>query len=115
MLNYKFIIRLAIGLILSILVVGSSFASGTVDCYATWQGVPVDMHKRPHTQSGVVNVLDNNDVYPVTDITKAPSELEPEGYYDLWIYLEPQDGTEPGWVRYAEVYVFGSECNKFGI
>lgn len=116
MLNHKFIIRLIIGLMLSLIVISSStFAGDTVECYAVTPGPIVDMHERPHTKSIVVNTLESNDTYPVVAIRKTPSELEPEGAYVLWLLLEPQDGTPSGWVMYNDVIVFGSECNKFGI
>ena len=115
MRNHKIIISLAIALILSMFATSSSFAYEKVDCFAMAPGVPVSMHERPHTQSVVVNTLDMNDVYRIIDITKAPSELEPEGAYVLWLYLMPHDGTEPGWVLHTNVFVFGTECNKFGL
>lgn len=115
MLNYKFIGRLMIGLVLTLIVIGSSFASDTVECYATSPGPIVKMFERPHTKSIVVNTLGVDDVYRVIDIKKTPSELEPEGASDLWLHLDPEDGTPDGWVQYVNVIVFGSECNKFGI
>ena len=118
MLNYKYIIRLTIGLMLSIIVIGassSSFAAAPYDCYAVSPGPVVKMFERPHTKSVVVNTLGIHNTYPVIDIDKTPSELEPEGAYVLWLLLEPQDGTPSGWVMYNDVVVFGTQCNKFGI
>ncbi len=115
MRNYKIIITLAIALILSMLATTSAFAYEKVDCFAMAPGAPVSMYERPHTQSVIVNTLDMNETYRIADITKTPSELEPEGAYVLWLYLRPEDGTKPGWVMYTDVFVFGAECNKFGL
>jgi len=114
MLNFKVIARLIIATMLSLLVVGSAFSLGPGSCTATSPGPVVKMYEKPSIHATVVNVLTVDHVYRVIDATKLPSELEPEGNYELWLYLKPNNGTPRGWVRYSEVIVAG-DCSKYGI
>ena len=115
MLNLKTIVRLIVVVMLSMLVVGSAFSLGFQPCSATSPGPVVNMYEKIHTQSAVVNTLTVDDLYRVVDITKEPSELEPEGTYALWLLLKPDNGTARGWVLYSDVIVSGDTCGKFGL
>lgn len=115
MLSLKSIARLVIAMMLSLLVIGSAFSLGPQPCTATSPGPVVKMYEKPHTQSAVVNSLTVDDHYLVVDITKVPSELEPEGAYALWLLLKPTNGTARGWVPYGDVIVSGDTCYKFGL
>jgi|GEM_PF-3849256 len=115
MLNLKTIVRLIVAMMMSLLIVGSVFSLGPQPCSATSPEPVVKMFEKPHTQSAVVNVLTVDDHFPVVDVTKIPSELEPEGAYDLWLLLKPDNGTARGWVKYYDVIVSGDTCDKFGL
>lgn len=115
MINLKFIARLIIGMMLSMLVLGSAFSLDPLPCSATSPGPDVNMFEKAHTQSTVVNILTVDDIYRIADINKLPSELEPEGTNVLWLFLAPADGTASGWVLYSEVVVVGDNCDKFGL